>query len=96
MGGDKGEGDIYAAAAVAVAIQEQGGLAHAVNDALGQDLSRRRAQTSEGGEQIGLVNDLSDRLSGLDRTESPPGACDSRDRAADGKIGKNGQDSGDQ
>src|SRR5208337_2417809 len=56
------------AAAVAVAIQEQAGLIHTVNDTLGWDAIHRSAQAGKGREEVSLVNDVPDRLPGLDHT----------------------------
>ena len=47
-----------------VALQEQCGLIHAVDDAVGRDVLRCPRQAREGGEQIRLVDDVADGLPG--------------------------------
>ena len=71
------------AAAEAVTVEEQRGLVHAVDDAIGRDVGHRATKPSKGREEVADVQDVADDLAGLDHA-GPRGEA----RHADAAFGE--------
>jgi hypothetical protein len=65
---------------VSIRANEQRRLVDAVDDAVGRDAVEGAAEAREGGEQVGLVDDVVDELTGLDGA-GPPGEGGDTDAA---------------